>query len=430
MQPVNHVGANIPHNQQKDPIESVKKFGRKIAQILKSAWDSVCELVERTAVKVRNVFSRNVPPVVQKGSVDFVEDTAEMSGADRLAWRNRHFELRKPIPPLTPQERADIESKPVGDLVSIQKEIEKKIEDSGVTLSETEKLEMVTMLIKHYTLSKQYYSPAILMWVDVLLQHADLSGKKLVFLARDGNNLHEVSKILIEKDRTNKYGEIDESKVILAWLSRASALDASKKGDFLPRYFKQLGIEENDELLMVDTGCTGSMKTNVRPMVKNGMEWQFSVSRNPAIHGFWDHADFSMQALAFVRLPKSHQDVWANSPQIANNWVEDAHQGDFLSAAEFVEDKKHNVIYPSPSYVLHEDQSEKGYHLELGKSPVTNKEELLVSLTREIGYRSVVDFARETNVEDLGMSYDQIKRNLNDLLTRIKKGEIDLPIGR
>lgn len=342
-------------------------------------------------------------------------DTLTLSFSERLEWRKARFESRPQLPLLTPIERQSIENRHLEQLIAVKKTICGEIEKFGIDLSKDAKDKMIRQVAQHYLLTMQYYSPAIVLWIHSLLLHAKESNKKLVFLARDGIVFYDVAKILLEKNR-EKYGNYPEEHLIVAWLSRKSSKDLETRGDLAQRYFKQLGIEEHEPIILVDTGVTGSIKRNLSKLINNDLEAQFSISRNPAIYGFWDNSDFTIQAIALIILPSTHQDAWVNDPPVGNRWLEDTHRGNFIGAERFEEDLENGVIYPYPSMEM------RNNHLVLKEVAVNSESDLCDFLIREFGRRAVTDFAlSDADAEKL--DYEQIKRNLNDLLTRIQRGE-------
>ncbi len=343
-------------------------------------------------------------------------DTLTLTMPEQIQWRAEKFVHRKKLPLLSVEKRGEVESRYLEKLPTIQRNIEERIEQSGIVLEEAVKLEMIDKVSKHYLLSMQYYSPVIVKWMDSLLQRGD--DKKLVFLARDGIVFHDVAATLLEK-YPERYPNMTKEKLVVAWLSRKSSKDAASRGELAERYFKQLGIEPNESIVLVDTGCTGSIKREIAPLIKNEIECQFSVSRNPAIRGFWDNCDFSLQALAFVILPPNHEDAWANDPKSANDWVEDTHRGNFIGAERLVEEN--GVIYPYPSMEWVDNGQER--ELVIRETEANNAAELSDFLVRDFGRQAIMDFARDVSIPDANLNYDEIKLNFNDLLTRIQKGE-------
>lgn len=344
-------------------------------------------------------------------------DPLNLDNQQRLKWRNDQFIMRKKLPLLSPEQRNLIEMHHREKLPMINDLVRKRIAQFNLGLKESQQSDMIDVISSHYILTMQYYAPVIVKWMDSLLQRDD--DKKLVFLARDGIVFHDVASILLSKN-PKRYSNITKDKLVVAWLSRKSTKDAANRGDLIERYFKQLGINSNDQVLLVDTGCTGSIKKEVTSLVKNKLECQFSVSRNPTIPGFWDNCDFSLQAIAFVCLPSSHKDAWANDPKRANDWVEDTHRGNSIGAEKLVE--QNNVIYPYPS--MEWIESPKGKLLVTKESPVLNSADLKDFLVREFGRQAILDFAQEVQMSDPAFNYNEIKLNLNDLLTRIQKKEI------
>ncbi len=345
-------------------------------------------------------------------------DTLTLSLYERLEWRKARFENRRQLALLTPPERQVIEKRHFDRLAAIENMISHEMERFNIELSEVAKGEMISKVAQHYLLTMQYYSPAIILWIDSLLLHARESNKKLVFLARDGIVFHDVAKILLEKE-SEKYSGYPADHLIVAWLSRKSSKDLESRGDLAQRYLKQLGIDEHEPIILVDTGVTGSIKRSLSKIVNNDLEAQFSLSRNPAIYGFWDNSDFTIQAIALILLPPTHQDSWVNDPQNANRWLEDTHRGNFVGAERFEDDCESGTIYPVPSMKMEDNQ------VILNEVAVESESDLSDFLIREFGRRAITDFALDANPEEL--DYDDIKRNLNDLLTRIQKGEASIP---
>ncbi|CUI16308.1 hypothetical protein PNK_0682 [Candidatus Protochlamydia naegleriophila] len=342
-------------------------------------------------------------------------DTLTLSSQDRRKWRRARFEARQKLPLLTQVERDIVEERYCERLPTIKNSIYQEIENFAIDLSEEMKDAIVDKVAQHYLLTMQYYSPAITLWIHSLLLHARESNKKLVFLARDGIVFYDVAKILLEKNH-EKYGDYPDDHLIVAWLSRKSSMNLEGRGDLAQRYFKQLGIEAHEPIILVDTGVTGSIKRNISALVNNDLEAQFSISRNPAIYGFWDNSDFTIQAIALIILPPTHQDAWVNDPQVGNRWLEDTHRGNFIGAERFEDDCENGVIYPVPSMEMRNNT------LVLNQVSVNSENDLCDFLVREFGRRAVTDFAL-SNVDEETLDYNEIKRNLNDLLTRIQKAE-------
>lgn len=366
---------------------------------------------------VQGIRTREETAIFDQPKAETPFDTLTLELPAQLKWRAEHFTAREKLPLLSPAQRLEVESRHLDKLPKIKESVEKRIAELNIPLDDVKKSEIVDIVTKHYLLTMQYYSPAVLKWMDSLLQRKD--ERKLIFLARDGIIFHEVATILLERNSA-KYPHASKDKLAVAWLSRKSSKYAATQGDLAERYFKQLGIQPNDPILLVDTGCTGSIKREIAPLIKNPLECQFSVSRNPTIHGFWDNSDFSIQALAFVKLPDDHEDAWANDPKSANDWVEDTHSGNFISAEKLVEDR--GVIYPSPS--MEWVDTDKGQQLVTKEAVVKDEKGLRDFLVREFGRKAIIDFAQEADISDSTLNYDQIKLNLNDALTRIQKNEV------
>lgn len=350
-------------------------------------------------------------------------DISALSISEQLAWKKERFLSREVLPALSVEKRMEIESRHLDKKEQVSRLIEQKIIESNIIISDERKAEIIEKVAGHYLLSMQYYAPAVAQWMDVLLQHAQINEKKLVFLARDGIVFHQVAEILLERQAA-KYGNYPKEQMKVAWLSRKSAQDATKRGDLATRYLKQLGINETEPLIFVDTGMTGTIQKNIAQLIPNVIESQFSVSRNPIINGFWDHSDFSLQALSFIVLPSDHPEAWANDPKNANDWLEDTHRGNYISADRLEDDLENGLIYPVPSMEVRNEGTEK--RLVVKETAIGDDIELSDHLIREFGRIAVIDYAREVSFDDSIFNYDEIKINFNDLLTRIQKGEMEV----
>lgn len=365
---------------------------------------------------IQRIYAKENSTIFDEPKEEKPFDTLSLDLAAQIEWRAKHFVSRKKLPLLNPAQRLEVESRHLEMLPNIKDLVEQRIDQFNIPLEKSKKSKIIDLVSNHYILTMQYYSPAVIKWMDALLQRDE---KKLVFLARDGIVFHEVATILLNRN-PEKYPHASKDKLALAWLSRKSAKDASDRGDLAERYFKQLGIQPDDSILLVDTGCTGSIKREIGPLIKNAIECQFSVSRNPAIHGFWDNCDFSLQALAFIILPPTHEEAWANDPKNANDWVEDTHRGNFLGTERLVEEQ--GIIYPYPS--MEWKDTDSGKKLVLKEASVDNEVNLKDFLVKEFGLKAILDFAEKANLSDSTLNYDHIKLNLNDLLTRIQKKEL------
>lgn len=357
--------------------------------------------------------AKEVPTIFEKQQkISFDEFTQ----SERRQWRIENFIKRKKLPLLNVEHRNQVESQHLEKLPNIRLLIRKHIDRFDLNLNESKKNEITNLVSAHYILTMQYYAPAIVKWMDSLLQQAE--DRKLVFLARDGIVFHDVASILLNRDPKRYPHQL--KNLIVAWLSRKSTEDAAQRGGLIERYFKQLGINPDDHILLIDTGCTGTIKNALTLSVKNKLDCQFSVSRNPNIYGFWDNSDFSLQALAFINVPSDHEDSWINDPKTANDWVEDTHRGNFISADKLIEED--GIIFPHPS--MEWCKNNDGGSLVIKETPVQNEAELSDFLVREYGRQAILDFAQEVHISDTILDYNEIKLNLNDLLTRIQKKEI------
>lgn len=351
-------------------------------------------------------------------------DTSDMSIEEQLAWRLEKFMNRTvQIKLLSGEERQKIEKLEEAADKILRQKVNQEFDNSKIEIAQEKKSEMVDAVAKHYLLSERYYGPAVMLWMDNLLKEAARNGRKPLFLARGGILMHDVAQVLLQKYGSERYGNLKKEDLKVVWLSRDSTKDLSTKGDMLKRYFKQQGIEETDPILLVDTGCTGTLKKSMKGLIKNDTEWMFSISRNPAIKGFWDNCDFSFPAISFLNsIPKEHNDSWANDPKTANTWLEDGKEGHLIGAKTFKEEN--GIIYPEPSMKL-EGNELKMQH-EVAEDPVS----LLMLAIKDYGFEAVVDYAKKTDIKKIEGKYDEIKQNLNDVLVRIQKQELKVETGR
>ena len=310
---------------------------------------------------------------------------------------------------LTTSERASIEVPFAdGDRQKIENEIRTEIDairNAGKTISKAEENNWVKEVYHHYTLSQQYYSPAVILWADFLLLKAAQEGKKLLFAARDGIPAYMVAKKLLERF-PEKYNGINKTDISLAWLSRKSIDDSVKQEGLLPNYLSQLKIEKGESFIFADSGSTGTRREAVKnALPDNPCDFEFLVSRNPAIHGYLDNCDYKLRELQYFE----------SRPQYTNHWLEDGHQGGYISATKLKRNRNGKII---PNNF---DKGTEKY------TPKLSKDNPLSYLLKKFGLQAAVDSAKTTS-EPNQSSFAQVQRNINDLLHRIHHREVRVPL--
>jgi len=198
--------------------------------------------------------------------------------------------------------------------------------DEGIDFPDEDKEIWVELAMSAYASSREIYAPVTENWAKSLLDRAAKDGKKLVFLARDGLAPYLVAQKLQQSDP--KYVDV---KMCYAYISRKVAFDAAHRTvdgvPLLQKYMEQLGIEKDDDCLMVDIGFGGSMistiKRDLRSLTGN-IDFEFLVSKTPNASGFVGDLEHPLQALRSA----------GGNP--ATHWMEDMHQGIIKSPSKLV----------------------------------------------------------------------------------------------
>ncbi|WP_146158513.1 hypothetical protein [Enhygromyxa salina] len=262
---------------------------------------------------------------------------------------------------------------------------------------------------RYYCRSKRYYAPVLLLWADYLLKKASLEKRKLCFLARDGIPPYEVAKILLKK-YPERYPETTEDHCKLLWISRevvdrAYGKEKKYKKSILKRYLRQVGIDDADTWLYIDTGCTASRRHKILDML--GLDfynttfiYEFLTSRNSTINGFLDSNSYALPGICF---PMAKQ---------ANYWLEDTHQTNKKRARTLL--PRGDRLVPSSEVV------DNGTHGDLIGEMTDNPEEFML---RKWSFRSLLDFAHDTDPHEC--VFEEARARLNYVLLEIQKGNME-----
>lgn len=221
-------------------------------------------------------------------------------------------------------------------------------------IPEKEKGEYIQKIMSYYARSSQFYGPVAVAWTEYLMEKANASGKKLIFLARDGIVPYKMAlELMKDAAYQKKYPNlIGEDKIQVAYLSRnvvnSSAKTEESKKTF-QEYIKQLKIQDGDACIFVDIGFTGSMIDNIRKMLPNvTIEFEFLISHCEKAAGFIYAVDDPRRIeenKQFLQFPtiKSIRFFKAGG-NLATHWLEDSHQGAGASPTKLVE--VNGTIYP------------------------------------------------------------------------------------
>ncbi|MCX6990575.1 MAG: hypothetical protein NTX49_05890 [Chlamydiae bacterium] len=247
------------------------------------------------------------------------------------------------------------------ELVNIKKEISdyiRTLETSGEIQSIPSKKReaMISTIAASYARSKIVYGPIVRLWAEHLLEKAEKSGRKLIFMARDGIAPFHMAKKLMEKA---SYKErfpslVGDDKIVLGYFSRkliANANSSEENTQLLQKYLKnELGIQPGDRCLFVDVGFEGSMIDKIRQLAKPVI---FSSAEEATPEKLEEALRFEF--LISVRADRAEgflatehrklQSVPSAGGNLGVHWLEDSHQGNLQSPTSLVEFE--GRVYPN-----------------------------------------------------------------------------------
>lgn len=312
---------------------------------------------------------------------------------------------------LTPQEKKALYDR-------IKTYIDEREIKGVLKYSPTEKEEITKKIMSYYARSSHYYGPVAVAWTDYLLEKANTSKKKLIFMARDGIVPYRMAREMMKMEKFQKKfpNLVGDDQIKLAYLSRKVVKQAKESVEntaVFQKYIKQLGIVHGDQCIFVDIGFTGSMIDPIRKMLPGvDLEFEFLISHGEQANGFiYSHNDPRLEKSEFQQLPTIQSISYAGAGcNFATHWLEDSHQGVEESAASLVE--VNGKIYPNTRIP--------------GKEEYVSPPGSLDYLLRRWSQKSVIESYKKYPPENIDKK-DVIKQ-FDELLTRIAHSELPLLI--
>lgn len=309
----------------------------------------------------------------------------------------------------------------------MEAQIKNYITKNGLKFDESQENEYIHKAIACYARSSYYFGRVALLWVDFLLKKADREGKQIVFMARDGIAPYKLAQTLL-KTYPQRYPNFNstEKHCFLAYLTRkivGTGFD-SKTGQLISEgkkliqnYLHQLGVKEGTPCIFVDVGFEGSMTEKIKAIMERGdIEFEFLISiRDDRAHGF-----LATQEERLVSVPHP-------TCNLAVHWLEDNHQG-------VGESPTHLIIADNGRIVPNTNPGKEGNGLTLGGMPL--EKTLCVDpqrnpgeyLLRKCGQRAIKHVGLKYKIE--GVPEIQAKKDLDEMLGKIRRAEVPLFIGR
>lgn len=321
------------------------------------------------------------------------------------------IEFQNDLDLLTPKEQMEL-SKNIRNYID-QKEIEGKFH---VPFSRKEKY--VQKMMCSYARSSKIYGPIVAAWTEDLLKKANDSGKKIIFMARDGIAPYKVAKDMMKQEEyKKKYPNLANDDCIqLAYLSRKvihHAKSSEHETNILQKYIQQLGIQPGDQCMFVDIGFQGSMIEDIRKMLPlNEIDFHYLISHTEKAEGFiYSKNDPRLEQDQFSQLPEIASIPYKGAgTNFATHWLEDSHQGVQESPKKLVE--VNGIVYPNTKV-----PNDKQY-----VAPKGSLEYLLRKWTQKAIVQNWSQFSQ--NKTSL---IDSVKK-LDSTLNKIKNGDIMLII--
>lgn len=211
----------------------------------------------------------------------------------------------------------------------------------------------VRLAMAYYARSQAFYGRVSTYWVKYIFDKAQASGKKIVFVARDGEAPYLLAKELlkIQSFRDAYPSLLDESQIVLGYFSRALTLNANnpdkpENRTAFTNYLHELGIADNDRCIFVDVGFLGTIIPPIQQIRGGGddrssFEYLISHTRR--------RADGTLPAEGYLYSLNNEHALKAMPINKAggnrgNHWLEDTHQGIAQSPNRLVEHNGHT--YP------------------------------------------------------------------------------------
>jgi len=198
------------------------------------------------------------------------------------------------------------------------------------------KAEILKDAMRLHEVSRDIIGPVIKDFASWCLEKVK-PGQKVLFLARDGLSPWIAARLLI---RQGKFPDIKEDQLEYAQLSRKIVWQENK--DKLKKYLSQLGVEDNDEdLLVADVGMYGAIHTALKdlyPQKKIKSLFLISASRDQDIEGYLFDANKNVKEL---------DPLWKKimgNPAV--HFLEDTFSG-FYGSTQGLEEKNNGKIKPT-----------------------------------------------------------------------------------
>jgi hypothetical protein len=332
-----------------------------------SAWNKLSVHYKTPCVKVTSQSSRwirAVAPIANVGKkalvgLAYAAATLAMGILSVVSLPYRYYQNKK----LEREFQQFITSNP--DLLppSEEKELREQIEaylekkKNEFTIDSSQKEEVISKIIRYYARSNAIYGPIVTAWTEDLLKQANESGKKLVFMARDGIPPYKIAKkMMADPEYQKKYPNlVGEDKIVLAYISRSVVSTEKKKIEtqdpknppLFAKYIEGLEIKAGDQIMAVDIGFQGSMIDDIRSMLPGvNVDFHYLISHTERAAGFI-YSKGDKRAKEDSQLAKMITSIeWMGAGQNrATHWLEDSHQGAQGSAKTLVEEE--GKVYPN-----------------------------------------------------------------------------------
>jgi len=283
----------------------------------------------------------------------------------------------------------------IGDLApekrdTLRAEVEEMIREEGIHIPEGERETYIEAALASYSTSQKYYGKMAREWAIHLMDTAAAENRKLVFLARDGLAPMKMAEKLKER-YPERYENVDISylyfsrKVVGKWSDREEKVVGGVPSHQLKSYVEANGIKEEDKVLFVDVGFSGSVIKPVKSKLADlslDAEFEFLISMSENARGF----------LADLQHPNTViEPPNGASGNPASHWLEDTHQGVINSAEKLVQ----------------QDQEYIPDCLANGEAQTCKDEHPLSYLVKQFGLKGVEDAFNEDALDYEEVSLDE-----------------------
>jgi len=250
----------------------------------------------------------------------------------------------------------------------------------NITQEARERLIAETMEL--YDCTQEFVAPVITAFSNNLLRgSSDRGGATVIYAARDGLGSYLVSKALLEKF-PDRYDAVGSEQLVYAYLTRKVVWDSSR--DTLRRYFAELGVPIEKEIVLADVGMYGSILEDLDFKVPEYRitAVEYLISRTSKARGFLDDGhEHQLPVFRFI----------SGNPAV--HFLEDTYSGS-LTSPEGLEDVDGR---------LQPDTLNSGYEPE-------------VAIKREFALKALEDYAAAIEDPD-EVSVQEAKIKLNEFLS-------------